>query len=180
VLKEIPESDRAEFTKKAEEFFSIETIMFDPANLEKGQLDLMVRLGGNHSKNAIGMVMKGSNEFHLFTLKSNVMDQVYGDTLEDAVRPLDVTVLTHLIFMELLGFDQARLDNEKLINYDSNAENAIHGVVNGEYDMAFILNPTKIEQVRNVAEHDSIMPRKSTYFYPKTITGQVMNRLDKN
>jgi uncharacterized protein (DUF1015 family) len=43
--------------------------------------------------------------------------------------------------------------------------------------MAFILNPTKIEQVRQIALDGLTMPRKSTYFYPKVITGQVMTSL---
>jgi uncharacterized protein (DUF1015 family) len=47
----------------------------------------------------------------------------------------------------------------------------------GMADIAFILNPTRIDQVQRVAEHGLIMPRKSTYFYPKVISGQVMNTL---
>jgi uncharacterized protein (DUF1015 family) len=46
--------------------------------------------------------------------------------------------------------------------------------------MAFILNPTPIEQVRQIAEASLVMPRKSTYFYPKTLTGLVMNPLNGN
>ncbi len=47
-----------------------------------------------------------------------------------------------------------------------------------EANLAFILNPTKIEQVRQVATNSLIMPRKSTYFYPKVMTGLVMNPLE--
>ncbi|MBU4462510.1 MAG: DUF1015 family protein, partial [Proteobacteria bacterium] len=50
-------------------------------------------------------------------------------------------------------------------------------VVSGRCDITFILNPTKINQVREIAEQGLIMPRKSTYFYPKVITGQVINML---
>ena len=44
-------------------------------------------------------------------------------------------------------------------------------------DVTFILNPTQIEQVQAVARSGLIMPRKSTYFYPKVITGQTFNPL---
>jgi len=48
----------------------------------------------------------------------------------------------------------------------------------GKHEMAFILNPTRIEQVRDIAKAGLIMPRKATYFFPKVIAGQVMNKLD--
>jgi uncharacterized protein (DUF1015 family) len=44
--------------------------------------------------------------------------------------------------------------------------------------MAFILNPTKMEQVKEVAGNGLIMPRKSTYFYPKVLTGLVFNKIE--
>jgi uncharacterized protein (DUF1015 family) len=88
-----------------------------------------------------------------------------------------VTVLTRLIFMEILGFDQQKLDNEKTISYTSEADAALDTVESAEGDMGFILKPTSIAQVRRVAEEGLIMPRKTTYFYPKVLTGQVLNDL---
>jgi uncharacterized protein (DUF1015 family) len=79
--------------------------------------------------------------------------------------------------MKILGFDQARLDNEKLIAYSSNDQEAIAAVEAGKHDITFILNPTKIEQVRRIAEKGQVMPRKATYFFPKVITGLVLNKL---
>jgi len=105
------------------------------------------------------------------------MENLFGNELSQSLRNLDVTVLTRLIFMEILGFDQARLDNEKLIVYSSIAEEALDAVSAGQCDMTFILNPTRIEQVKEIAEQGLIMPRKSTYFYPKVVTGQVINIL---
>jgi uncharacterized protein (DUF1015 family) len=51
-------------------------------------------------------------------------------------------------------------------------------VESGRYQMAFLLNPTRIGQVKEVAGNRLIMPRKSTYFYPKVITGLVFNKID--
>jgi uncharacterized protein (DUF1015 family) len=53
----------------------------------------------------------------------------------------------------------------------------VDGVLSGGHDVTFILNPTQIEQVQAVAASGLIMPRKSTYFYPKVITGQTFNPL---
>ena len=82
------------------------------------------------------------------------------------------------IFMKILGFDQARLDNEKLIAYSSSDQEAVEAVAAGKHDITFILNPTKIEQVRRIAEEGRVMPRKGTYFYPKVITGLVLTKLN--
>ncbi len=106
------------------------------------------------------------------------MDQMFTDELPEVIRNIDVTVLSRLVFMEILGFDQSRHDDEKLIAYSSIAKDAIDAVDAGRHDIAFILNPTKIQQVRNIAEAGLIMPRKATYFFPKVITGQALNKLD--
>ena len=105
------------------------------------------------------------------------MDEEFGDEIPPQLRHLDVTVLTRLVFMEILGFSQERLDDEKLIAYSSNAKTALDSVASGKCDMAFILNPTQMNHVRDIASAGLIMPRKSTYFYPKALTGLVMSTL---
>jgi uncharacterized protein (DUF1015 family) len=97
--------------------------------------------------------------------------------LSGPLGSLGVTWLTRLVFLEGLGFDQARLDNEKLIAYTTDAAEAVSTVARGEADAAFIINPTGVEQVRQVADHGLVMPRKATYFYPKVTTGLVVNLL---
>lgn len=44
--------------------------------------------------------------------------------------------------------------------------------------MAFLINPTKIGHVKEIADNSLIMPRKSTYFYPKVLTGLVFNKIE--
>jgi uncharacterized protein (DUF1015 family) len=53
-------------------------------------------------------------------------------------------------------------------------EKAIETMEKEEYEMAFLLNPTKIEEVRDIANIGERMPQKATYFYPKMITGIIM------
>jgi uncharacterized protein (DUF1015 family) len=132
---------------------------------------------GRSPENTIGAVIKNSAEYYLLTPKAGVMDKLFSDELPEALRQLDVSVLTHLILMKIFGFDQSKLDTEGLISYSSIADEAVKAVGNGDADASFILNSTKIEQVKQVAEKGLIMPRKSTYFYPKVITGQVINPL---
>ncbi|MBU4344461.1 MAG: DUF1015 family protein, partial [Proteobacteria bacterium] len=182
MLTGIKDSTLASFIQKAGNYFYIKRMPFQNKEMEKAQANFISALKSNSSKNMIGAFMKTCSEFYLLTLKPNVMKRVTGDNLTDPLKSdplknLDVTVLTRLILMEILGFDQSMLDNEKLIAYSSSEEKAIHEVVSGRCDITFILNPTKINQVREIAEQGLIMPRKSTYFYPKVITGQVINML---
>ena len=58
------------------------------------------------------------------------------------------------------------------------ATEALEAVKKGAAQVAFILNPTRISQVRDVARTGHTMPQKSTYFYPKLLSGLVMNKLD--
>lgn len=180
LLNEIPSAARAALLKKASEYFDVMTIPYQGDRREKNRIDFLAALKSSNSKNCIGIFIKDFPELHLLTLKPNVMEQLFGNEIPASLINIDVTVLTRLIFMEILGFDQARLDNEKLIAYSSIAEQAIDAVETGKHDIAFILNPTKIQQVRRIAEEGLIMPRKATYFYPKVITGQVLHKLTIN
>jgi len=83
-----------------------------------------------------------------------------------------------LILQKSLGFTREDMDNEGIFHYTSNMADAISLVDVGAYEMTFLLNPTRIEQVKEVANNSLIMPRKSTYFYPKVLTGLVFNKID--
>jgi uncharacterized protein (DUF1015 family) len=72
----------------------------------------------------------------------------------------------------------AQLDDVNCVHYEHNARAALDGVSGGQYDMAFIIKLTPIASVRRIADAGQIMPRKSTYFAPKVITGLVMHALD--
>jgi len=175
MLKGLQESVISAFIEKSGNYFDVVRIPF--GNNGHGRIKFISALKSYASKNAVGVSIKGCRELYLLTLKADVMEKLFGNELSQSLRNLDVTVLTRLILMEILGFDQARLDNEKLISYSSIAEEALDIVAAGKCDMTFILNPTRIEQVKEIAEQGLIMPRKSTYFYPKVITGQVINIL---
>ncbi len=159
------------FLEKAEKLFTIEKLP-----IEKKE-ELEVRLAQDASSHCLGLVLKGDTHIHVLNLKPGVMDERYENELAPALRSLDVTVLTRLIFNDLLELDSQRLDDENLMSYSSVVLSAVDTAVSGKCAASFILNPTRIEQVREIAETGLIMPRKTTYFYPKVITGQVINLL---
>jgi len=179
LLNEVPDASRESFISKAAEYFDIITLSYNKNRREEELANFISLLKANDSKHCIGVCMKDRPELYLLILKPGIMENMFGHELPKALINVDVTILTRLIFMEILGFDRARLDNEKLIAFSSVEKEAVDAVAAGRHDIAFILNPTKIQQVRDIAEAGLIMPRKATYFFPKVITGQVMNSLVK-
>lgn len=84
-----------------------------------------------------------------------------------ALRDLDVTILHDLIFKQLLDIEN--------VSYEMNVQKCLQVVQSGEFKAAFFLNPTGVYDVERVALASLRMPPKSTYFYPKLMTGMVLN-----
>jgi len=167
----------ANLIRKAQQYFEIIPFPIYAGNNGSNRDNFLATIKDNGAGNAIGVYMRDGSEYYVFILKNNVMDKMFRNELDDSLRNIDVTVLTRLILMELLGFDQNALDDENKIRYSTVATECIDAVNSGKCDITFILNPTKIEQVQQVAGKGLIMPRKATYFYPKVLSGRVLNSL---
>ena len=155
---------------------------FDITGIPSGKQDGPLRKGLEEQgqiSSAIGFHHQGMSQDYLLTLKPEMRDQM-GDDLAPPLRELDVLALSRLILQAGLGFTRADLDNEEIFHYQSDLTRAMAAVDAGDYQMAFLLNHTKIEQVKEVAGSGLIMPRKSTYFYPKILTGLVFNKIAPN
>jgi uncharacterized protein (DUF1015 family) len=111
-------------------------------------------------------------------MRSGVRQTVLARQMHPALAQLDVAVLNYLIFEKVLGIDAKAQDDQDTCKYTSKISEAVAAVSKGEARLAFLLNPTRIEQVQEVAMAGLIMPRKSTYFYPKVMTGLVLSRID--
>jgi uncharacterized protein (DUF1015 family) len=95
----------------------------------------------------------------------------------DAWNKLDVAIAHTLLLEALPGLRAEDMAAGTHIRYTRNAQEALEAVRKGEAQAALLLNPTRVRQICEVAEADDRMPHKSTYFYPKLITGLVMNAL---
>ncbi len=85
-------------------------------------------------------------------------------------KNLDVVILHKVLFDQILKVSLPS------ISYEVNLERAINLVDEKAYDALFILNPTKIEQIRSIALGGEVMPQKSTYFYPKLLSGLLIHK----
>ena len=93
-----------------------------------------------------------------------------------AVRQLDVWLLG-VALERLFGIDDAAVAGGERIAYTKSVSAAVARVGNAEddADAAFLLEPTPVPSVTAVARSGEVMPQKSTYFYPKALTGLVIN-----
>ena len=94
-------------------------------------------------------------------------------------RRLDTAVLEALVLQQALGMSEDDISHLNGLGYARTAEEAKARVDGGEADAAFFMAPTPVERVRDVAAAGENMPPKSTYFYPKVLTGMVFNPLEE-
>lgn len=94
-----------------------------------------------------------------------------------AWQALDVAILQTLVLEDALGLDTEAVTGGNFISYTRDAQAAAQAVQSGSAQVAALMRPTPVEQLRDVAASDERMPQKSTYFYPKLITGLVINPL---
>ncbi len=124
------------------------------------------------------VVYAGGDTASLLTLKDiSLMDSLLPEE-SPVSRQLDVNVLHTAILERLLGIDKENMAQQINLTYTRVTEEAIDGVKNGTYQCAILLNPTRVSEIQGVAAAGEKMPQKSTYFYPKLITGLTMNELD--
>jgi uncharacterized protein (DUF1015 family) len=115
------------------------------------------------------------------TLHLRLRDQAIADAalagLPPAYRRLDTGVLEALLLKRALGLTDEDISHLNGFGYARDSAQALELVDAGEYDAAFVLRPTPVEAVREVAAAGVNMPPKSTYFFPKVLTGLVINPL---
>lgn len=114
---------------------------------------------------------------YLLTLNKGTLVKQLVPQKSEAWCSLDVAVLQVLILQKLFGLEQEQLSQQSNLTYTRDETEALQAAASGQAQLAFILNPTRIEQVTAVAAAGDKMPQKSTYFYPKILTGLVINDL---
>ncbi len=122
-------------------------------------------------KHNFGMILPTALGFILLELKSTFMLNEFQ--IPAVVANLDVTILHTLILKHILGISLEAQEEKLNLEYEKDSQQAIDAVRDGRAQIAFILNPTPIEQVKLVAESGYVLPQKSTYFYPKLLSGLV-------
>ena len=126
---------------------------------------------------AFGYIDAERNQPYRLRLKSGepLVEALPGAS--DAYRALDAAALEALILKGPVGMSDDDIAAKRGLSYCSDFDETLRRMRDGEADAAFFLRPTPIEQVRAVADEGETMPPKSTFFFPKLLTGIVFNPL---
>jgi uncharacterized protein (DUF1015 family) len=117
-------------------------------------------------------------EPRMLTLKDPAIAAAALPDKPEPYRRLDTAVLEALLLTGALGMTEDDISHLNGLDYARTAEQARARVDSGEADAAFFMAPTPVSHVRDVAAAGENMPPKSTYFFPKVLTGMVFNPLE--
>jgi uncharacterized protein (DUF1015 family) len=134
---------------------------------------------------ALGSAPAGRSSFFVATAEGNYLlttqpDKVAAGLPEasERQRKLDVTQLHGIILEKLLGLTQESIANQTNLSYVRDAEEALAAVRSGSAQVAFLMKPATLDQLRDVAFAGEVMPQKSTDFFPKLLSGLTIYALE--
>ncbi len=169
IVRDLKEVNFDEVLQKCEKYFEISE-KNDIKTIEK-ELNMLY----NENKKSFALYF-GEENYRILTLKDeNAVKKALPDKANSFCE-LDVSVLHTLVLEEIFGIDKENMAKQINLTYTKIFDEAIEAVTSKSANCAFILNPTKVEEIKNVALDKEKMPQKSTYFYPKLITGFVINK----
>jgi len=169
VVKHLDAAAIASFEQHARELFTLEA--FDDRARMRSEL-------AARGRGTIGVGLRGSSRTYLLRLRDHCALEAALPETPAVVRELDVTILHAMIFQRIFGVTPEAIKAGGNLEYIIDAAGALDAVSSGHADGAFLMNPPSINDVQRVSASGATMPEKSTYFYPKLITGLFMNPLD--
>jgi uncharacterized protein (DUF1015 family) len=139
--------------------------------------DLAPAHGDGSTRLELGFIDSRRPEAMRLTLRDQAIADAALPECSDAYRHLDTGVLETLLLKNALGYSDDDIAHFNGLFYARDTAEALAMVRSGEYDAAFVMRPTPVQQVRDVAAAGENMPPKSTYFFPKLLTGLLFNPL---
>ena len=126
-----------------------------------------------------GALIAGMNRYFLITLRdAEAYEEMVEIDSSSAWKMLDVNILNTLILNRIVGITEEELAAQINVEYIKEVDSALEAVRAGRAQVALILNSTHLEDIFTIADGGEIMPRKSTYFYPKPLSGLVFYPMD--
>jgi uncharacterized protein (DUF1015 family) len=166
VVNRLDDAKRASLAQALERDFEIEQVSLERLAPPPGDGPLQ-----------LGYVSRADERALRLTLKDQAIADAALSGRSKAYRHLDTGVLETLLLKGALGLDDEDISHFNGLFYARDAAEAIAMVREGDYEAAFVMRPTPIAQVRDIAAAGENMPPKSTYFFPKLLTGLLLNPL---
>ena len=131
--------------------------------------------GSAGPRKELGLYLPAEGRCLALVARDEASARLTGRGLSPALARLSVSLLAELVFRDALGLDPDTLEGH--LDFAKSVDDAVAALEGGGYDLAAFLGATPMDEVRAVAEGGETMPQKSTYFYPKLLTGLVFNAL---
>lgn len=169
VVHSLPKFDWKEFSSTIQKYFDFKKYPTQQA--------MMGALNG-HVRYSYGIIVKHSQKYWISTLKDvSLVTMLVPAHTPPVVMDLDVVMLHSYMLGDVLRISVEAQEKKVNIHYIQSVDDCEDEVMNGDAQIAFIVNPTRIGQVRAVAKAGRTMPQKSTFFYPKLLSGLVLNKM---
>jgi uncharacterized protein (DUF1015 family) len=163
-----------EILEKLKEYFNIEEKKVEMPNDDYSKASNKIKNDlktDKHHKFALYL----KNKYYIFTLKDESIMDKFSKGKSKVWRTLDVSILHKIILEHFMNINQDNLEDH--VKYTRVDEEAISFVEEGKFDFSILMNATKIDELKAVAEAGEHMPQKSTYFLPKMLSGLVFYKM---
>jgi uncharacterized protein (DUF1015 family) len=170
VIYGVKDFNAEKLIEKAKEFFDVKKIN---SKEEKNIINAL-----NESERTCFVMYSKEKTFLLELKKKLDLNELMPEIKLDVLRELDVTLLHQLILDKCLGITKEMVTRKEHIDYIKDLTKTIQVVDSGKFQAGFLMNPTKMEQVESICLAGERMPQKSTYFYPKLLSGVVFNKFE--
>jgi len=160
-----------DFQNSSRVFFEIEEIDSD---LDASRATAVLRERG-HAGTAL-LAVAANRAFVLHSLKPAGSQLLSG--LSARQQSLDVIQLHKCLLEGVLKLTEESIRNQQNLSYLREASEALNQVRKGKANIAFLMNPCRVQQVRDISLAGEVMPQKSTDFYPKLLSGLTAYALD--
>ena len=159
----------------ARAFFDISTVQGGAQNTKRLRAAIAT---ASAKRPSFAAVWPFQDDAALFSLKKDIKLEAAGMHGHPALIELDVSILHGLVLEKLMGIDRAAQEAQTNIQYVKDTQKALDLIADCKGQICFIMNPTRVDQVKAVADAHEVMPQKSTYFYPKIASGAVLRTID--
>lgn len=163
-----------DLVEAARAYFDITTVAGGAQNAQRLRATLAA---ASAKRPSFAAVWPFNDDAALFSLKKDAKLEAAGMRGHPALIELDVSILHGLILEKLMGIDRAAQEAQTNIQYVKDTQKALDLIADCKGQICFIMNPTRVEQVKAVADAHEVMPQKSTYFYPKIASGIVLRSI---
>jgi uncharacterized protein (DUF1015 family) len=167
------------FVRKLKKDYDVREIPFENANVEQARVEFQQALKEEgRDRCAIGLAVSKEPVLRILTPKDHASLIARMSSVPECVRDLEVTLLHEMIFRRCLRIDVSD-PKDRHLSFSHDMNESLDRAYNGEIELAFIMNPTRISDLKAVAGAGCKMPQKATYFYPKLLSGFVMNIMEE-